>query len=158
MMGYTTRKDTILECRFTDSGIAITRFRLTSVPREWDAQARQWRDGAPIRYICTVWRDLARNAAESLIAGVQIGWPHSGLNGNRPCGPDLARNRDLRCGTQFRSVLLCGNGKVPDVVERGDKAVDVGVRVGGHAAHAENSLAGSDGRGDEGVGVDAAFG
>ncbi|MCX4581103.1 single-stranded DNA-binding protein [Streptomyces sp. NBC_01571] len=60
------------ETRFTDSGIPVTRFRLTTVPSEWDAQARQWRDAAPIHYICTAWRDLARNAAESLVDGVEV--------------------------------------------------------------------------------------
>ncbi|MFD5814687.1 single-stranded DNA-binding protein [Streptomyces sp. NPDC127038] len=60
------------QTRFTDSGIAVTRFRFTTVPSEWDAQARQWRDAAPIHYICTVWRDLARNAAESLVDGVEV--------------------------------------------------------------------------------------
>ncbi|MFD5722644.1 single-stranded DNA-binding protein [Streptomyces sp. NPDC127036] len=60
------------QTRFTDSSIPVTRFRLTTVPSEWDAQARQWRDAAPIHYICTAWRDLARNAAESLVDGVEV--------------------------------------------------------------------------------------
>ncbi|MEW1568443.1 single-stranded DNA-binding protein [Streptomyces sp. NPDC093509] len=59
------------ETRFTDS-IPVTRFRLTTVPSEWDTQTRQWRHAAPIHYICTAWRDLARNAAESLIDGVEV--------------------------------------------------------------------------------------
>ncbi|CAL9670790.1 Single-stranded DNA-binding protein (plasmid) [Streptomyces sp. enrichment culture] len=61
-----------VEVRFTDSGVAVCRFRLTQTPTQWDAAAQQWRGGAPIRYVCTAWRDLARNATESLTDGVNI--------------------------------------------------------------------------------------
>ncbi|MGV4890787.1 single-stranded DNA-binding protein (plasmid) [Streptomyces viridosporus] len=61
-----------VEVRFTDSGVAVCRFRLTQTPTQWDAAARQWRDGTPIRYVCTAWRDLARNATESLTDGVSV--------------------------------------------------------------------------------------
>ncbi|GGJ67941.1 single-stranded DNA-binding protein [Streptomyces brasiliensis] len=61
-----------VECRFTESGIAVCRFRLTEVPSQWDATTRQWRDQAPISYLCTAWRDLARNATESLTTGVTV--------------------------------------------------------------------------------------
>ncbi|MDN3271552.1 single-stranded DNA-binding protein [Streptomyces sp. MA15] len=61
-----------VEVRFTDSGVAVCRFRLTQTPTQWDAAAQQWRDGTPIRYVCTAWRDLARNATESLTDGVNI--------------------------------------------------------------------------------------
>ncbi|MFZ4246617.1 single-stranded DNA-binding protein [Streptomyces griseoincarnatus] len=61
-----------VECRFTESGIAVCRFRLTETPRQWDTATQKWRDGTPIPYVCTAWRDLARNAAESLINGVTI--------------------------------------------------------------------------------------
>lgn len=61
-----------LEVRFTESGVAVCRFRLTETPTQWDAAARQWRDGTPIRYVCTAWRDLAHNATESLVNGVNV--------------------------------------------------------------------------------------
>ncbi|MFD7015207.1 single-stranded DNA-binding protein [Streptomyces sp. NPDC059928] len=61
-----------VECRITETGTVIARFRLTTRPREWDARARAWRDGKPVAYICTVWRDLARTAAESLTDGVTV--------------------------------------------------------------------------------------
>ncbi|MFJ8158514.1 single-stranded DNA-binding protein [Streptomyces sp. NPDC094468] len=61
-----------VECRFTESGVAVCRFRLTEVPTQWDRTARQWQDAAPIPYVCTAWRDLARNATESLTAGVTV--------------------------------------------------------------------------------------
>ncbi|MEU3855553.1 single-stranded DNA-binding protein [Streptomyces sp. NPDC029554] len=61
-----------VEVRFTDSGVAVCRFRLTQTTTQWDAAAQQWRDGTPIRYVCTAWRDLARNATESLVDGVRV--------------------------------------------------------------------------------------
>ncbi|MDQ0956103.1 single-strand DNA-binding protein [Streptomyces phaeochromogenes] len=61
-----------VECRFTESGLAVCRFRLTETPTQWDAAARKWRDGTPIRYICTAWRELARHATESLVNGVNV--------------------------------------------------------------------------------------
>ncbi|CAM5650702.1 hypothetical protein GCM10010261_61890 [Streptomyces pilosus] len=61
-----------VEVRFTDSGVAVCRFRLTQTPTQWDATAQQWRDGTPIRYVCTAWRHLARHATESLTDGVNI--------------------------------------------------------------------------------------
>ncbi|WP_435218775.1 single-stranded DNA-binding protein [Streptomyces sp. bgisy034] len=61
-----------VEVRFTQDGIAVCRFRLTETPTQWDAAAQKWRDLDPIPYICTAWRDLARNAAESLISGVSV--------------------------------------------------------------------------------------
>ncbi|WP_455362340.1 single-stranded DNA-binding protein [Streptomyces sp. SYSU K21746] len=59
-----------VECRFTESGVAVCRFRLTEVPSQWDAATPKCRDGTPISYVCTAWRDLARNATESLVSGV----------------------------------------------------------------------------------------
>ncbi|MFE4579704.1 single-stranded DNA-binding protein [Streptomyces chartreusis] len=61
-----------VEVRFTQDGIAVCRFRLTETPKQWDAAAQKWRDLDPIPYICTAWRDLARNAAESLISEVSV--------------------------------------------------------------------------------------
>ncbi|MFF6642278.1 single-stranded DNA-binding protein [Streptomyces althioticus] len=61
-----------VEVRFTESGVAVCRFRLTDTPAQWDAAAQKWSDGTPIRYVCTAWRNLARNAAESLVNGVNI--------------------------------------------------------------------------------------
>ncbi|MCT9093458.1 single-stranded DNA-binding protein [Streptomyces sp. ASQP_92] len=61
-----------VECRITETGTVIARFRLTAHPREWDPRAKAWRDSKPVSYVCTVWRDLARNAAESLTDGVTV--------------------------------------------------------------------------------------
>ncbi|MFD6285390.1 single-stranded DNA-binding protein [Streptomyces sp. NPDC060205] len=61
-----------VEVRFTQNGIAVCRFRLTETPTQWDTATQKWRDGTPIPYICTAWRDLASNAAESLVDGVNV--------------------------------------------------------------------------------------
>ncbi|KAF2774865.1 single-stranded DNA-binding protein [Streptomyces sp. OM5714] len=61
-----------VEVRFTQDGIAVCRFRLTETPTQWDATAQKWRGLEPIPYICTAWRDLASNAAESLVDGVSV--------------------------------------------------------------------------------------
>ncbi|WP_409240496.1 single-stranded DNA-binding protein [Streptomyces sp. PA5.6] len=61
-----------VEVRFTQDGVAVCRFRLTDIPTQWDAAARRWHDLEPISYICTAWRDLASNAAESLVDGVNV--------------------------------------------------------------------------------------
>ncbi|EFL37203.1 single-stranded DNA-binding protein [Streptomyces griseoflavus] len=61
-----------VEVRFTESGLAVCRFRLAQTPTQWDAAAQQWHDGTPISYVCTAWRDLARNATESLTDGVSV--------------------------------------------------------------------------------------
>ncbi|MFD4635431.1 single-stranded DNA-binding protein [Streptomyces sp. NPDC058284] len=61
-----------VEVRFTQNGIAVCRFRLTETPTQWDTAAQKWRDLDPIPYICTAWRDLASNAAESLVEGVNV--------------------------------------------------------------------------------------
>ncbi|MDN3029435.1 single-stranded DNA-binding protein [Streptomyces sp. S.PB5] len=61
-----------VEVRFTQDGIAVCRFRLTETPTQWDTAANRWRDLEPIGYICTTWRDLATNAAESLTDGTSI--------------------------------------------------------------------------------------
>ncbi|MFD0067404.1 single-stranded DNA-binding protein [Streptomyces sp. NPDC056690] len=61
-----------VEVRFTGDGLAVCRFRLTETPTHWDTATQKWRDGTPIPYICTAWRDLARNAAESLVDGVNV--------------------------------------------------------------------------------------
>lgn len=61
-----------VEVRFTESGLAVCRFRLTEVPRKWDPTTQKWLDGTPIPYVCTAWGDIARNATESLVNGSAV--------------------------------------------------------------------------------------
>lgn len=61
-----------VEVRLTQNGTAVCRFRLTQTPTQWDTTTHKWRDGTPIPYICTAWRDLAHNATTSLADGTNI--------------------------------------------------------------------------------------
>lgn len=61
-----------VECRFTDDGTVIARFTLIATPRNFNTTTQAWEDGKPVRYVCTLWRDLARHAAESLVDGVDV--------------------------------------------------------------------------------------
>ncbi|MGW6027615.1 single-stranded DNA-binding protein [Streptomyces sp. NPDC055099] len=76
-----------VEVRLTRNDIAVCRFRLTQTPIQWDATTHKWRDETPIQwdatthkwrdetpipYICTAWRDLARNAATALADGTNV--------------------------------------------------------------------------------------
>lgn len=61
-----------VEVRLTRDDIAVCRFRLTQTPTQWDTTTHTWRGGTPIPYICTAWRDLARNATTSLADGTNV--------------------------------------------------------------------------------------
>ena len=58
--------------RFTPNGQAVANFTIASTPRTFDKQANEWRDGDTLFLRCTVWRDLAENAAESLSKGARV--------------------------------------------------------------------------------------
>jgi single-strand DNA-binding protein len=60
------------ELRFTPSGAAVTRFRIAATPRYLDRQSGQWRDGEPLFLSCSIWRQSAENAAESLTRGARV--------------------------------------------------------------------------------------
>lgn len=60
------------ELRFTQSGVPVCNFRLASTPRFYDKQAAAWADGEALFLSCTVWREPAENAAESLSRGMRV--------------------------------------------------------------------------------------
>lgn len=60
------------ELRFTPSGAALCKFRIASTPRSYDKAADKWVDGEPLFLGCTVWRQAAENAAESLPKGSRV--------------------------------------------------------------------------------------
>lgn len=60
------------ELRFTPSGAAVTKFTVASTPRTYDRQNNDWKDGNPLFLTCTVWRQTAENAAESLQKGMRV--------------------------------------------------------------------------------------
>lgn len=60
------------ELRFTAAGVPVCNFRVASTPRHFDKQTQEWVDGEALFLSCTVWRDAAENAAESLQRGMRV--------------------------------------------------------------------------------------
>jgi single-strand DNA-binding protein len=60
------------ELRFTPSGAAVAKFRVASTPRNFDRQTNEWKDGDSLFLTCSVWRQTAENAAESLQRGMRV--------------------------------------------------------------------------------------
>jgi single-strand DNA-binding protein len=58
------------ELRFTPSGAAVANFTIASTPRVKDGDA--WKDGQPLFLNCSVWREAAENATESLKRGSRV--------------------------------------------------------------------------------------
>ena len=60
------------ELRFTPSGAAVANFTVASTPRTFDKQSNEWKDGEALFLNCSVWRQAAENAAESLVRGMRV--------------------------------------------------------------------------------------
>jgi single-strand DNA-binding protein len=60
------------ELRWTPSGAAVATFTIASTPRTLDRQAQEWKDGEALFLRCSVWREAAENAAESLTRGSRV--------------------------------------------------------------------------------------
>ncbi|WP_424862124.1 single-stranded DNA-binding protein [Streptomyces sp. MMS24-I29] len=60
------------ELKFTPTGAAVAKFRIASTPRTFDRQTNEWKDGDALFLTCSVWRQAAENAAESLQRGMRV--------------------------------------------------------------------------------------
>jgi single-strand DNA-binding protein len=60
------------ELRFTPSGAPIANWTTAVNRRKFDRQTNEWRDEGTDFYRCSVWRDAAENAAESLTKGTEV--------------------------------------------------------------------------------------
>jgi single-strand DNA-binding protein len=60
------------ELRFTPSGAAVANFTVASTPRSFDRQTNEWKDQDTLFLNCSVWRQAAENAAESLTRGMRV--------------------------------------------------------------------------------------
>jgi len=60
------------DLRFTPAGVALAKFTVASTPRVLDKTSGEYRDGDPLFLTCTVWRELAEHAAESLRKGTRV--------------------------------------------------------------------------------------
>lgn len=62
-----------VELRFTPAGAAVAKFRVASVPRTLNKETQQWEDSKDGLFLtCSVWRQAAENAAESLTRGMRV--------------------------------------------------------------------------------------
>ena len=60
------------ELRFTPNGAAVANFTIASTPRTFDRETNSWKDGETLFLRCSVWREAAENAAESLTKGTRV--------------------------------------------------------------------------------------
>ncbi|GAA1823472.1 single-stranded DNA-binding protein [Nesterenkonia flava] len=60
------------ELRFTPSGAAVSNFVIASTPRFFDRQTNEFKDGETLFVRCSLWREAAENAAESLTKGTRV--------------------------------------------------------------------------------------
>lgn len=60
------------ELRFTPSGASVASFTVASTPRFLDKSSNEWKDGDALFLRCSVWRQAAENAAESLHRGDRV--------------------------------------------------------------------------------------
>lgn len=60
------------ELRFTPSGAAVANFTVASTPRTFDRATGEWKDGEALFLRCSLWRQPAENAAESLTRGTRV--------------------------------------------------------------------------------------
>ncbi|MFB8122063.1 single-stranded DNA-binding protein [Streptomyces bacillaris] len=61
------------ELRFTPAGAAVAKFRVASVPRTFNKDTNAWEDAKDGLFLsCSVWRQAAENAAETLQRGMRV--------------------------------------------------------------------------------------
>ena len=60
------------ELRFTPSGAAVANFTVASTPRTFDRQTSEWKDAETLFMRCSVWREAAEHASESLHRGDRV--------------------------------------------------------------------------------------
>jgi single-strand DNA-binding protein len=60
------------ELRFTPSGAAVANFTVASTPRTFDKASGEYKDGQALYMRCSLWRQPAELAAESLSKGDRV--------------------------------------------------------------------------------------
>lgn len=60
------------ELRHTNSGLPVTGFTIASTPRVFDRERNEFIDGEPLFLRCSIWRQAAENAAQSLTKGARV--------------------------------------------------------------------------------------
>ena len=60
------------DLRYTQTGIAVAAFTVAASRRTYDSDSGQWKDADTLFLRCSVWRELAEHAAESLTKGTRV--------------------------------------------------------------------------------------
>lgn len=60
------------ELRHTASGPPVAGFTIASTPRVFDRERNEFVDGEPLFLRCSIWRQAAENAAQSLTKGARV--------------------------------------------------------------------------------------
>ncbi len=60
------------ELRFTPSGAAVASFTIASTPRSFDRASNEWKDSETLFLRCSIWRQAAEHASESLTRGMRV--------------------------------------------------------------------------------------
>jgi single-strand DNA-binding protein len=60
------------DLRFTPAGVAVLDFTVASTPRVYDRESGEWKDDDTLFLRCSVWRQEAENAAQSLAKGTRV--------------------------------------------------------------------------------------
>jgi len=128
------------ELRFTPSGAAVANFTVASTPRTFDRQTNEWKDGEALFLNCSVWRQAAENAAESLIKGMRVI-----VQGNLK-----ARSYETREGEK-RTVFECDVQEVGPSLKYATAKVQKTTRSGGGGGYGGgNDPWASSGQGNQG--------
>lgn len=61
-----------LDLRYTSSGEPVANFTVASTPRIFDRATNDWKDGDALFLRCSLWRQPAENATESLTRGARV--------------------------------------------------------------------------------------
>lgn len=119
------------ELRFTPAGAAVANFTVASTPRTFDKSTQEWRDGDPLFMRCSVWRDAAEHAAESLDKGARV----------VVTGRLKQRSYETKEGEKRTVVELDVDEVGPSLRYATTKISKAGRGSGGHAAQADDPWA-----------------
>ena len=61
-----------LELRYTPSGAAVANFTVAATPKSFDRNKNEWVDGETLFQRCSLWKEAAENATESLQKGMRV--------------------------------------------------------------------------------------
>ncbi|MFC4036534.1 single-stranded DNA-binding protein [Streptomyces polygonati] len=113
------------ETHVTATGVPMTRFRLATTARRWDAERGGWTDGSTSFFTVRAWRGLAGNVKESiglgepLVVQGRLRIRDEEKEGRRFLSAEIeavAVGHDLT-----RGVARFTRGTAPSVVPRGDR-------------------------------------